>query len=157
MNFRGQYFDVFKLLIAVIMALALLLIILNSVNYFTSLSISISETRIIDGLKNAVKAPDVVNKENPLIIKEASLGSKTWHANELARLIGLNKDCFSFDARIGNGSAFKLENESDGLFRRLVVSKDLVSNIFIYCLLNNSRTASVCPITCKIGFGKVPA
>jgi len=150
MNQRGQQFEVFKLLIAVIMALAILMIILNSLGYFNSLSVSISQTRIVEGIKNAMKAPDVVSAKNPLIVKKVTLNKKTWTKFEISQATGLKESCISFQARQGPGSAFSLNSNLD-----LVVSQDLVSDVYVYCNSASSSSGS-CKIKCTLSFGLVP-
>jgi len=90
---KGQEFEPFRMLIAAVMALVVLMIIIGAINYFNGLRVNVSKQRFYDGLENAVRQPN----GQPFKIENLQfLRGDAFSAKGLGNIMGLPEGCVSF-------------------------------------------------------------
>ncbi len=142
-NEKGQAFDVFKLLIAVAIGLAILVIILSVINYLETWKIDVSKKLLADGLDNAIQTPngEVVVRKNLTFQK-----GQVFSAKSLASSAGIEEICIELQA--SSISAFSLQG---GQF--LELRAGIVSTIFYQCFQTYPSSPDCRPY-CIVSFGK---
>ena len=90
---RAQEFEPFRMLIAAVFALAVLVIIIGAVNYFEGLRLDVSKQRFLDGLNNAVKQPN----RRPLQMSGIQVQASTKRTSlEISKIVNLPEECILF-------------------------------------------------------------
>ncbi len=156
MNKQGQAFSAYKLLIGAIMGLAILVIIVATINYFEGQKEDIDWRIITDGFKAAVNSPngEVLVKKDVTVRAGRNLNSRGF-----SEIVSIEEECIFFDARDGKG--FVLGEDNKSLYAETAVK----TNIYYRCALhgldpNLSGIGPSCPSTCGqcciISFGKKP-
>lgn len=151
MNQSGQAFEAYRVLIAMVLALAILLIILSAVSYFDTLRQRVSQDTLYSSWKSAVDSP------NGKVIRATGLSFTTdtrFARVQFARQVGLEPACLSFDADPSTG--FELHDEDpENPFVR--VSSNLIGNVYFMCRLDNfiiPQGPGSCYAYCLVSFGK---
>src|SRR3989344_3250730 len=100
-NERGQSFEPFRMLIAAVMALAVLMIIIGAIQYFDDKQFGISKERFFDGINNGVRQPN-----GELLVVEHLQFQKgdTLSANGIGKNVGIDGDCITFAGSGTNGA-----------------------------------------------------
>jgi len=164
-NEKGQEFEPFKMLIFVIMAFVMLFFILSSLNYFEGQKVSISRTQLLNGLKSAAEAPQVINKEKPLRLRELFFDTGVFSSRALAEFFALGgeecelggEECVNLYARPTSPAFEMKQNERDQNFKLLSINQKIQSDVFIYCSIPTADSAQqCCVVACNIYFGIMP-
>ena len=147
---RGQSFEAFRVLIAMVIALAVLVIILGVISYFDSLRQKVSYDTLYSSWKSAVDSPNnEVVRVPGLFFTKGTRFSKT----QFSRQVSLDNECIVFDADTSLGYSF------DG--DALEVTSSILGAIYMQCNVNNTVGASSgsggCFAYCLISFGKAIA
>ena len=148
---RGQAFEAYRLLIAMVLALAVLLIILSAISYFDSLRQKVSQDTMYSSWKSAVDSP------NGKIIRASNLyftAETRFSRVQFAKQVGLDSSCVQFDAEPDVG--FELNDEDiDNPF--VLVSQNVGGVVYFQCRADNFIIPlgdSSCLSYCLISFGK---
>lgn len=151
MNQRGQAFEAYRLLIAMVIALAVLVIILSAVAYFDDLRRKVSQDTLYASFKSAVDSPNgkVVQASGLAFTKDTS-----YSRTQFARQSNLDEACIQLDAE--NDFGFLLnENTPDKPFVR--VTSTIQGSVFFQCQTSNfiiPPGPDNCFVYCLISFGK---
>jgi hypothetical protein len=153
LNSRGQEFEPFKMLIFVIISFVMLFFILGALNYFEEQKVSISNTQLLDGLKSAAAAPQVINKEKPLRLRDLYFDKTVFSSKALAERFELGGEaCINLYGR-PTAPAFEMRQN----FKVLEVKQKIQSDVFIYCIIPAAGTPEAgCVVACNIYFGVMP-
>ncbi len=149
LNQRGQEFEPFRLLIAAVFALVVLMIIVGAINYFESLEWEISMQRLNKTIESAAQTPNgIVVVARGLRFREGT----TINALQVAKITGVERECIEFTAY--DFSAFRVSDNSKSIH----FEKTISTNVFVQCGKNLTEYG-VCPSTCDfcclISFGKI--
>ncbi len=138
MNERGQYFEGYDLLIAIIFAFAVLGIILGVITELDKLRQSVCERRFVEGLQSAVNSPD------GSVIKVASctFPELTITPRSLAVQSTVSEQCFEIQGL--NSSAQIIQNNS------IQIKQSFEQSAYFKC---SPSTMAECDISCIVSFG----
>ena len=137
MNPQGQAFTAFRMLIAVIMALMVLLIIIAVINHFEKQKIEISKKRLFDGFANAFQSPngDIIERSE-LAFEQGDIIT----AGAFAKDARMPVECISLSA--AQSSAITVQGSNAVLF-----NQKLVTSVFFKCI---KEFDSECEISCQV-------
>jgi len=145
MNSKGQESAVFEFLVVAIMGLAILLIVLNIVDYFSSLRFQASWESFKGGLKSAVNSPN----GDVIFAKNISLNTGTITVSSLSVMSGIPSECFEINS--ASLSSFKLSDDETSIS----ISKIVETTVYFRCVLGSEYgTGSNCVETCLASFGE---
>jgi hypothetical protein len=148
LNQRGVEFAPYRLLIASIMGLLILVIILSAIRYFESVEISVSIRQLVSGfdaaLENLSDASDPKIIEKELRFPRMSIAAKYFE--DRAHGMHSEKVCVELQAARKEG----LQLSGGG--RALDITKKLHIRVFFTCV----RSSGECTVNCYIAFGKRP-
>ena len=145
MNARGQSFEAFRVLIAMVIALAILVIILGVINYFDALRQTVSYDTLNSSWKSAYDSPNgKVTRVSGLFFSKDTRFSRT----QFAKQVSLDNECITFDADTTLGYAFDQD--------AVVVTNSTIGAIYMQCATDNivGAAGSNCNAYCLISFGK---
>ncbi len=151
MNSHGQAFEAYRVLIAVVLALAVLLIILSAISYFDALRQKVSTDTLYSSWKSAVDSP------NGKVIRASNLSftqDTRFSRGQFAKQVGLEEDCIQLDADPDTGYAL---DDSDPSHPFVRVSRSIIGNIYMQCDAQNfiiPPGPASCYAFCLISFGK---
>lgn len=152
MNQKGQAFEAYRMLIAMVLALAVLLIILSAISYFDALRQKVSLDTLYSSWKSAVDSP------NGKIIRASNLSftqETRFSRVQFAKQVGLEPECLQFDASSDTG--FQL-NDEGGENQYVRVTQNLIGSVYFQCRADNYINPpgpSSCLAYCTISFGKL--
>ncbi len=153
MNQKGQEFASYRLLIAVIMGLFILMIIISSLGYFDQKRFDVSEKLLKNGFVNAQN--NIVSSTwsstssdvSPVLVEEILLSQGGYSAGFFTKNSGMKKECVKFFAK--KNPAFTVLNNGNGIGINQTIRTD------VYFLCNrNSNMSTDCPILCQISFNE---
>ena len=153
MNARGQAFEAYRLLIAMVIALAVLIIILSAISYFDELRKKVSQDTLYSSFKSALDSP------NGKIIKTTSLvfsTGVTYSRVQFAKPNNLDPECIQLDASKETGFELHVENASAPYVK---VVQAVQGNVYFQCRTDNfiiPPGPSDCFVYCLLSFGKLP-
>jgi hypothetical protein len=143
LNQKGQAFVPFRLLIAVIMAGAVLVIIVGIVAHFDEQKIAISEKRLYEGFQSAVQSPngDIIVRTE-IVFKPGA----TFTASGFARRAkNIETEC------VLSLEAPDTPSISNPSIKSVVFKQGTTTSAFFRC----ERTfSSICDIECEISIGE---
>ena len=141
------YFWPFRLLVAAIFGLAVLLIIISTINYFNTIHLRESEERLMEGLRSAINAPTTPDKlENGLVLKkDLSFVRGVYSVKPFSNRFNMPVDCIKFQSYRTN---FEVIDE-----KRMNV-KYAKADVYVECVY---QSADSCGIVCYISIGKRPS
>jgi len=141
------YFWPFRLLIAVIFGLAMLVIIISVINYFHEIQLKGSQERFEKGFKNALAAftsnPQYGKAKEQNLILPPGL----YSAGQFAETYKFPSECIEFQAPHG----MIIEVSSDK--RSVKLNREFTTDVYYQCVL---MSVGDCEIKCYISFGKEP-
>jgi len=154
---KGQAFEVYRLLIAFVIAVAVMSIIIVMVQKTNNESIILSTQNFEQGIISASKSPGTSSKI-PFVISDLKLsGSIT--KKRISDITSLNKDCIFFSAGPG------IEKTNLGVD---IKQKSIKMNATVYCNFGNaefkpkiipyltSDSVSDCSVFCVIFMNQIP-
>lgn len=145
MNSKGQESAVFEFLVVAIMGLAILLIVLNIVDYFSGLRFQASWESFKGGLKSAVNSPN----GDVIFAKNISLNTGTITTTSLSSMSGIPSDCFEINS--ASLSAFKLSDDKTSVS----ISKIVETTVYFRCVLGSEYgSGTSCEESCLVSFGE---
>ena len=133
---RGQAFEPFKMLIAAVMALAVLLIIIGAIQYFDTKQFDISKQRFYDGISNAVKQP---NSELLVVESLQFQAQEAFSSNGIGKNVGIQGECIGFSGSGLNG----IQTSPEAVIFRERIQVDS----YIKC---TAQAAGLCAPSCEI-------
>ena len=151
LNQKGQAFEAYRLLIAMVIALAVLVIILSAVAYFDDLRRKVSQDTLYSSFKSAVDSP------NSKVVKATSLAfvsGSTYSRTQFARQTSLEDECIQLDG--DKSSGFDLD-DSDPLHPFIRVASSIQGSMYFQCDTSNfiiPPGPDSCFVYCIISFGK---
>ena len=142
------YFWPFRLLVAAIFGLAVLLIIISAINYFNTMRLRESEEKLMEGLHSAINAPTTPDKlENGLVLREdLSFARGVYSVKPFSNRFNMPVDCIKFQSYRTN---FEVMDE-----KRMNVKYDAKADVYFQCVY---QSADPCSIVCYISIGKRPS
>lgn len=148
---RGQAFEAYRVLIAMIIALAVLLIILSAVAYFDELRKKVSTDTVYSSFKSAVDSPNgrVVEARNLYFTQDTR-----FNRRQFAVQVGLDDECLMLDAEKTAG--YELV-DSDPEHPYVQSLSNLVGVVYFQCQTDNFVNApadATCYAFCLLSFGK---
>lgn len=149
-NQKGQAFEAYRLLIAMVIALAVLVIILSAVAYFDDLRKRVSQDTMYTSFKSAVDSP------NGKIVQASDLAftsGTTFSRRQFSLKAGVEEDCILLDAE--NDFGFRLNDDNpDAPF--VSVPATIQGSVFFQCQTENFILSpnDACYVYCLISFGK---
>ncbi|MCK9292586.1 MAG: hypothetical protein WCY27_00685 [archaeon] len=154
---RGQAFEVYRLLIAFIIAVAVMSIIIVMVQKTNKESILLSYQNLEQGFISATKSPGTSSKM-PFVIEDLKLKGMITK-KKLSTISGLKEECIIFDAGPG------IEKTDIGV----EINKILKFDTTVYCNFGNvdiletpiiqlleNNTLENCPVYCIVFMNKNP-
>ncbi|MFA5746245.1 MAG: hypothetical protein WCX82_00065 [archaeon] len=156
----GESFETFRLLIAFVLALAVLVIIISMVNSTNKQAILISDQKLKEGLLSAAKSPGTSTRI-PFIIEDLML-SGTISKTRISNYSGLDGNCIA----LVYGAGITPLNPNTNDILKIKASR-LEMNVYAYCDFNDgdhpdvaedqiSTDSVVCPTYCVFFFNKKP-
>ena len=150
MNQKGQAFEAYRLLIAMVIALAVLVIILSAVSYFDDLRKRVSRDTLYSAFQSAVDSPNgkVVQASDLAFTKDT-----TYSRVQFAKQMSLDPECVQLDADKDSGFILNDDNP-DAPF--VTVASTIQGNVYMQCHTANviSSSLDTCFAYCIISFGK---
>lgn len=148
---RGQAFEAYRLLIAMVIALAVLVIILSAVSYFDDLRKRVSRDTLYSSFQSAVDSPNgkVVQASDLAFTKDT-----TYSRTQFAKQMGLDVECIQLDADKDSGFILNDDNP-DAPF--VTVSSTIQGSVYMQCHTQNviiPPGPNTCFAYCIISFGK---
>jgi hypothetical protein len=146
---KGQSGAVFRLMIDAIVGIAILAIILGTLNHFETLQFRASVSEFSSKVSAAANSPDgsVLVSENDLSFKKGT----AFTSVNMQELTGYYEDCFEFttnrgliEIKDGGKAAEFLENTNTKLYVKCVTTGDVA----------DIDEVDVCEIECTISFGE---
>lgn len=123
LNTRGQSSDVFRLLVAAILGLAVLLIVLGIITLVEQQKFQLSELRFYDGFGNAVNLPtNQIFEEEKLAFKSGEM----FTAEALAMQFKVKEECIRFKS--GNPQ-IRVQSSPNSV----VMANQLQTDVFFRC------------------------
>lgn len=150
-NQKGQAFESFRLLIAMVIALAVLMIIVSAINYFDALRQKVSFDTLNASWQSAVDSP------NGKVVRASNLSftlDTRFSRTQFAKQAGLDPACLQFDAEKAGG--FQLD-DSDPEHPYVYTTGSIVGTIFMSCQNENfiiPPGPDSCFVYCLVSFGK---
>ncbi len=145
-NEKGQAFDAFNLLIGAVVALTILVIILSAISYFDNKKLEVSQQKLSEGFRGAVKQPNGA----PLGVNSILLAAGARISSlSVSREMGIAEECIGFEV-----NAPGLAKKSDSLVE---VNERVLTDMTITCLTNKASGFPFpggCEIGCTVTFGK---
>ncbi len=143
MDSLGQSSDVFRLLVAAILGLAVLLIVLGIITIIEQQKFQLSELRFYDGFGHAVNLPtNEIFREEKLAFK----GGDMFAAESLAMQFKIKEECIKFESP--SNSQIKVFSTP----HRVEMLNQLQTDVFFRCCYaNGSDCVPVPPPTCFSG------
>ncbi len=154
MNQKGQAFEAYRVLIAMVISLAILVIIVSAISYFDKLREKVSLDTIYSSWKSAADAPNgrVVLAKELYFTKDSRFGQR-----QFAQRAGLDEACISLDAETSAGFTLN-DDDPDNPF--VIVTSTTVGNVYMQCQTTNflsTNAPDTCSEYCLISFGKLVA
>jgi len=148
---KGQAFEAYRLLIAMVIALAVLVIILSAITYFDDLRKRVSRDTLYSSFQSAVDSPNgkVVQASDLAFTKDT-----TYSRVQFAKQMGLQPECIQLDAEKDSGFVLNDDNP-DAPF--VAVNSTIQGNVYMQCHTDNvilPRGPDTCFAYCIISFGK---
>lgn len=158
--------DVYRLLIAFVLATAVLVIIINMVTSVQKQSIIISNQKLKEGVQSAVKSAGTSAKI-PFVIEDLML-SGNLSKTTIKNYSGLSEECMAFV----HGAGLEPIDEDNNVLR--IKGKYIEMDVWAYCNIDSSQIPNnlnskyndavmqiendegVCPIYCVFFFNKKP-
>lgn len=154
MGRKGQAFEAYRVLIAMVIALAVLLIIVSTITYFDKLRERVSLETLYSSWKSAVDSPNgKVILARDLFVPQGTRFSRT----QFARQVALDPACLQLDGEKAAG--FTLE-DSDVDNPYVSVQASVVGNVYMSCQSVNwiiPPGPEDCYAYCLLSFGKLVA
>ncbi|MFA5763593.1 MAG: hypothetical protein WC915_02170 [archaeon] len=146
---KAQSGAVFRLMIDGIIGLAIFMVILSSLSYFQNLRLGTSQQELFAIIESAKNSPNGVvfpSKDNLLFAKGDGIST-----NNLQDIIGLNKECFTFESGLGFAKVIGggVGIEFTGGIETKIYAKCSPSGEFC-----DYGEEECCQINCIISFGK---
>jgi hypothetical protein len=154
MNQSGQAFEAYRVLIAMVLALAVLLIIVSTITYFDKLREKVSLETLYSSWKSAVDAPN----GKVILARDLFFPAGTrFSRSQFSKQVSLDESCLQFDAEKATG--FTL-NDSDVEHPYVNVASSVGGNVYMQCYSNNdngivSDPIGSCYAYCLLSFGKL--
>lgn len=151
LNEKGQSFEAYRVLIAVVIATVTLMIILGVIQYFDTLRHEVSMDSMNASWKSAVDSP------NGKIVRVSDLSftkDTVFSRIQFSKPVTLEPECIAFDAERGAGFSL-MDDDPDNPY--VFVSGNVLGSVFIQCNSENFIGASdsaSCYAYCLISFGK---
>jgi hypothetical protein len=151
MNQKGQSFEAYRVLIAAVIAIAVLVIIMGVIQYFDTLRNKVSLDTINASWKSAVDSP------NGKIIRVSDLSftiDTVFSRPQFSKQVNLEPECIAFDAERAAG--YYLVDDDPEKPHVKVVS-NVLGNVFMQCDSENfigTSDSAACYAYCLISFGK---
>lgn len=150
---RGQAGDVFRLMIDSIIGLAILVIILSSINYFGSLRSQISIAEMRGLVESGVQTPTGrVLESNNLSFSKGEAYSSVL----MEQWTGVPESCFSFESGLG---AISIVDD-----RKAEFTSNVDTKVYVSCIINPNEICEYgdgdcgsCEFDCIISFGRKPS
>lgn len=144
---RG-YFWPFRLLVAAIFGLAILLIIISAINYFNTIRLKESEEKLMEGFRSAINAPTTIGKlENGLVVKkDLSFASGVYSVKPFSNEFNMPEDCIKFQSYRNN---FKVIDD-----KKMSVKYDAKADVYFQCIY---QSIGSCNLVCYISIGRKPS
>ncbi len=153
LNQHGQAFEAYRLLIAMVIALAVLIIILSAISYFDELRKRVSQDTLYSSFKSAIDSPNgKIVKTTNLVFPSGSRYTRT----QFARPNNLEEECIQLDASKDTG--FELHDE-DASAPYVNVAQSIQGSAYFQCRTDNfiiPPGPDTCFVYCLISFGKLP-
>lgn len=152
LNQKGQAFEAYRLLIAMVIALAVLVIILSAVAYFDDLRKRVSRDTLYSAFQSAVDSPNgkVVQASDLAFTKDT-----TYSRVQFAKQMGLDPACIQLDA--DKDAGFELNDDNpDTPFVRVLSS--VQGSVYMQCHTQNviiPPGPDSCFVYCILSFGKL--
>ncbi|MEK6902188.1 MAG: hypothetical protein AABX02_01195 [archaeon] len=152
LNEKGQAFEAYRVLIAMVISLAILVIILSAVSYFDELRKKVSTDTVYSSWKSAVDSPNgkVVEARNLYFTKDTR-----FNRRQFGLQVGLDEACLVLDAEKSTG--YQLV-DTDPLHPYVQVLNNLSGEVYFQCsTLNDDIGADGgvdCFAYCRLSFGK---
>ncbi len=137
----------FRLLIASIMALVILIMIISAINYFHDQQLKMGYKRFAEGFKEAIDAVSADGTRGLVVKKGLALAAGEYAVIGLAKNNQFPEECIEFQAI--EGTAFQLFDGGKGV----KIKRDVTVDVYYLCVLENSTE---CEIRCYISFAKKP-
>lgn len=141
MKEKGQAFEAFRFLIAVIMALAVFLIILGIINYFETQKKIICQKRLLEGFESAFQSPnsDVIIREDICFEAGTVLNSLSF-----AKTVRMPEECITIKAN--KKGIIEQQNSSSAAFANATTI-----TIYFSC---RKQFNSYCETECTVYLGE---
>ncbi|MFH0970405.1 MAG: hypothetical protein V1776_03010 [Candidatus Diapherotrites archaeon] len=154
MNNKGQAFEAYRVLIAMVISLAILTIILSAVTYFDTLREKVSIDTLYSSWKSAVDSPNgkVVLAKDLYFTSQTTFGKR-----QFALQAGLDEACIGFDAEKAAGFILNDANPDKPV---VTLTRGVVGNVYMECQTENFLLEPAppdCYAYCLISFGKLIA
>jgi hypothetical protein len=150
MNQSGQAFEAYRVLIAMVIALAVLLIILSAVTYFDKLREKVSLDTLYSSWKSAVDSPN----GKVILARELFFPKGTvFNRRQFAVQVNLEETCVVLDGEKSAGFAL---DDSDIEHPRVTAVNSVVGNVYMQCETTNDTIPGFgnCYAYCLLSFGK---
>lgn len=149
MKNNGMFWP-FRLLIAALMSIAILIMILGALNYFEKIRITVSMERLEKGFNTAWGAITTPDKPDKGINKEKNLTIPATTISVLPFAKSHNLDSKCIEMQSVKNSAFELTPNK----RAVTVKRESVTDVYFLCVYNPLNAD--CSERCYISFGKAP-
>jgi hypothetical protein len=154
MGQKGQAFEAYRVLIAMVLALAVLLIIVSTITYFDKLREKVSLETLYSSWKSAVDSPNgKVILARDLFFPSGTRFSRT----QFSKQVSLDESCLQLDGEKAAG--FTL-NDADPEHPYVSVSQSVMGNVYMQCQTDNfiiPPGSPDCFAYCLLSFGKLVA
>ncbi|MEM0359708.1 MAG: hypothetical protein QXK06_00010 [Candidatus Diapherotrites archaeon] len=146
---KGMFWP-FRLLIAVIIAFATLIIILSTINYFHQYRLKVSWQRFLNAFEDAYNAPSTPSQPDKgiKIEKDLVFGTTTISSITLAQQFNMPEECITFQAP--GYSQIEILNSG----KTAKISREINSAVYFQCIVDETDTA--CKTRCYISFSLPP-
>ncbi len=144
---RAQSSDVFRLLVAAILGLAVLLIVLGIINIIEQQKFQLSELRFYDGFGHAVNLPtNEIFREEKLAFK----GGDMFTAEALAMQFKVKEECIAF---FSGNPQIKVQAVPNSV----TMANQLQADVFFRCgFTTPPASCSIGDLVCEVWFGERP-
>ncbi|MDZ4256928.1 MAG: hypothetical protein U1C71_04925 [archaeon] len=151
MGNRGQAFEAYRVLIAGVITLAVLVIIFGALGYFESLREDASYETLYTSWKSAVDSP---NGKVIIASKLAFTQGTIFSRPQFARQVNLENACIALEAESAAGYLLN-DTNPDAPF--IQVSGNILGNVYMQCRPDNfifTDPQVGCYVYCLLSFGK---
>ena len=148
---KGQMLP-FRMLIAVIMGLMILMIILSAIDYFSGFRMDVSQQRLKKGFASAlqnISLNEPESKNNLTKVESLVLPKGTYTAATFAQNNAIGEECISFEAPSGNSSYDVIAGG-----KAVKLKTDISTNVFFACWASSCGDFGV---ECTAFFGFQPS